>query len=529
MPAWNSRRKQRFWGNLILLLLLWGDLFVNLSLEWELNPQYSYGYLVPFLGLYLLYSRWETRPPVAPNLPAWSVTLAFAVSILLLFPLRLAFEANPDWRLLMWVHALLLFGLTQFFIYAFAGKAWVKHFFWGWIFLMIAVPWPIRIETPLIQGLMRMVASVTVEILNLLGVNASQSGNLIRLPDALVGVEEACSGVRSFQSAIMAALFFSEFFRFRLGSRLLVLLGGVALSIFLNLIRTFTLTWVAHVESPDAMKHWHDPVGYFVYFGSFAFIFGLAVILKKWAVAPSAYPATRSPFLRGSSRGLIPVSGLVLCALLWLLGWIGNQLYYHLQEDAPDYLVRATTDYENIPYPVRSIPISDAIQAQLRFQEGRQVVWANPDKRLSWTLFFFTWEKGAISSFAGVHRPEICLQAAGLRMVRKGPIYTWEQQGLSLQLHSYTFRSSVVEYHVFFSVWEREEGRPVPLDHDYGDRLNRVQEGIRVAARQSIQVVVSGHPDLETAARDVLETLDTILYVENTSLDGDLQSLSRAD
>lgn len=418
--------------------------------------------------------------------------------------------------MVMWLHALLLFAATQFFIFAFAGKYWVFHFIWGWIFFMIAVPWPTRIETPLVQGLMRLVASVTVEILNLLGINAQQSGNLIRLPKTLVGVEEACSGVRSFQSAIMAALFFGEFFRFRLGPRIGLLLGGIALSIFLNLIQTFTLTLVAHLEGPEAMEHWHDPVGYFVYFGSFAFIFLLALGLKKWTTPSDTFPATRSPFLRGSSRGLIPIPGLVFCTCLWLLGWIGNQLYYRVQEDPPDFLVEVTPNFGELAFPVRMIPISENVRAQLRFQEGEQVVWVNPEKRLSWTVFFFSWDKGEISSFAGVHRPEICLQAAGLQLDRKGPVYSWEEEGFRLELHSYTFRSSVVEYHVFFGVWENEEGRPVPLDKNYGDRLARVRQGIRTAARQSVQVVVSGHTDLETAADDVLNTLDSLFTVKRT-------------
>ena len=39
---------------------------------------------------------------------------------------------------------------------------------------------------------------------------AIQRGNLIELSTGVLGVDEACSGIRSFQSTLMAALFLDE-------------------------------------------------------------------------------------------------------------------------------------------------------------------------------------------------------------------------------------------------------------------------------------------------------------------------------
>ncbi len=513
--AWDDSRKYRFWANLVLLLVFWADLCINLSLEWEINPQYSYGYLVPFLGLYLLYSRWEDRPPVTPGrLPGWILPALYAIVVVLLVPLRIIFEANPDWRLIMWAHALLLFTTTMVAVYAFGSRAWVVHFFWGWVFLLIAIPWPMRLETPLVQSLMRMVAAVSVEVLNLIGINAAQAGNLIRLPNTLVGVEEACSGVRSFQSAIMAALFFGEFFSYRLGPRLLLIVGGILLSVFLNLIRTFALTLIAHLSGPEEMSRWHDPIGYFVYFGSFGMIFIASFAFRKKVRQKESYPVTRSPFLRGSSRGLLPLSAAVVFVSLLLAGWITGQLFYRLQEEPAAYFVSVDARFAALDTPVREIEISDAVQAQLRFEEGRQVVWADPQQQRSWTVFFFSWEKGDISSFAGVHRPEICLQAAGLILTETGPTVRWSRGLFDMALHTYTFRAGERRYHVFFAVWERENGRPVPIDRNYRDRLARVREGIRAAARQSLQIVITGAPDLESATAEAITQMERFLEVE---------------
>ena len=41
---------------------LWFILFWQLSNEWSINEQYSYGWLVPFFALFFFWLRWEDRP-----------------------------------------------------------------------------------------------------------------------------------------------------------------------------------------------------------------------------------------------------------------------------------------------------------------------------------------------------------------------------------------------------------------------------------------------------------------------------------
>ena len=52
-----------------------------------------------------------------------------------------------------------------------------------------------------------------VEVLGWTGIPAIQHGNLIEVGTGTVGVSEACSGIRSFQTSLMISLFFGEFYR----------------------------------------------------------------------------------------------------------------------------------------------------------------------------------------------------------------------------------------------------------------------------------------------------------------------------
>src|SRR3979411_3485216 len=53
---------------LFCFALLWFPVINHLKSEWSVNPQYAYGWTVPFVALYLIWKRWSERP--APSRPA---------------------------------------------------------------------------------------------------------------------------------------------------------------------------------------------------------------------------------------------------------------------------------------------------------------------------------------------------------------------------------------------------------------------------------------------------------------------------
>ena len=81
------------------------------------------------------------------------------------------------------------------------------------LFLSTGIPWPTAFEYPVTTGLMNGIASFLSEILPFAGIPARREGTMIVLLNCTVGIEEACSGIRSLQSAFMIALAAGEIFR----------------------------------------------------------------------------------------------------------------------------------------------------------------------------------------------------------------------------------------------------------------------------------------------------------------------------
>ena len=99
-----SAFQRKLW--LLPLAWLWLVLINDLRVEWTVNPQYSYGWAVPFLCVFLLWQRFQMADDGRQNVGVrshdgevsafrhFSFQLLFS-SAFLYAPTRLVEEANP--------------------------------------------------------------------------------------------------------------------------------------------------------------------------------------------------------------------------------------------------------------------------------------------------------------------------------------------------------------------------------------------------------------------------------------------------
>src|SRR5205823_5888516 len=125
------------------------------------------------------------------------------------------------------------------------------------------------------------VASIATEILSLFGIPAEVQGNLIRINDGMVGVNEACSGVRSLQTSIMIGLLFGELKRLRIGPRVLLVAAAIAIAFVANCGRAFFLVWIAAKRGIPEVEHWHNTAGYAIVALVFLGCLGVTAILSR--------------------------------------------------------------------------------------------------------------------------------------------------------------------------------------------------------------------------------------------------------
>jgi len=488
---------------LAVLGCYWALLIYQLGAQWSVFEQYHYGWSVPFLCLYLLWRRSRTpaaggRKPEAGdrrNLPSSIFYLPVALLALLYAATRLLHEANPVWRLTSWLWSLEIVGFTLCFVYIAGGLAWLRRFAFPIAFFLVAVPWPSGLENDVVQSLMRLNTGITVELLGLSAVPAIQHGNVIQISNGMVGIDEACSGIRSLQATLMISLFLGEVFRLRARWRVLLVFGGFLAAFGFNVIRTFLLTRVAASKGMAAIASWHDPAGVTILVGCF-----LCLWLAAWKMrdrnvvkmeGPGAETVSHLPVLRNLALGLG----------CWLvLVEAGTEFWFRAHEQPKGAALEWSPNWprRNPSFELADLP--PQVRAELLFDQGASGRWRQPDGT-QWQVFYLRWLPvrslyGRVKvSLAKSHNPEVCLQAVGMKMIRElAPVSLDTGKGFSIGFRRYLFDADGQMIHVFFSVEEQMEagGSPGFLRMTAWGRLRAALAGSRNYGQRTLEIAISG-------------------------------------
>jgi exosortase len=482
---WNGRGLA-----MLALAVCWLLFFKELLDEWQINPQYNYGYFVPFLGLALFWCRWPERPLPATPQHTFLLATAAAGLLLLMLPLRVVLQANPEWRLLYWIHGFQVVGLSFCLLYFIGGSPWVRFFSIPIAFMLIAVPWPMELEQMIIQSLMRLVAALTVGMCDWLGIPAVQHGNLVEVGAGVVGIDEACSGVRSFQSALMLSLFLGELRRFSVFKRLALLGGSLLLVLVANLARTTILVWAAASRGLLQMEAWHDLAGNLVMFIVLPGLILLAHLMKagvrkhppQWAPVPVALP-TISRWI-----GLGTLAWLVVTEA-------SSEAWYRTHELHLVSNVRWSVAWPNQSSQFKPSAVPQKSLAILRCSDSDAASWQDEDGN-RWSGFFLHWAPGKNSAqLAKGHRPDICFPAAGARLVSDLGQVTLPAAGIELHFQHQVFENDAGPFHVFYCLWsDRMPSKKESLleDGSQGSRLRAVLAGRRNLGQRVLELVIQG-------------------------------------
>ena len=243
---------------------------------WSTRPDLQFGWVVLMLCGYLLWEACERGVTMQWRARWWAVSLGGA-GLALLFAVQVyqaAFGTNAASTQGLALGILLVVTAN---VGAVFGGPGLRAFAMPFAFILVALPLPSLVYGFVVNGLQHHVAAINTELLNLLGVPAEQSGSLIHLPNGTVGIDEACSGIRSLQSTIMAALFIGYLSLRRLSLRAFLLLSGIALAVIGNIGRSLYLCLSAHSKGMESISKVHDTAGWSI----LAFT-ALGVILFSW-------------------------------------------------------------------------------------------------------------------------------------------------------------------------------------------------------------------------------------------------------
>jgi exosortase len=285
LPDWAVSNKKNILtiiaGVLVLSAFLWSYWpgIVDLWEIWQRNDEYSSGLLVPFLTIYILWSRRQdiTKCPVRPCV--WGVPALIGAQAVRLFGLFFMYSSAERLSIALSIAALvlLLFGPRLF-----RKVATVI------LFLCLMLPWPNRVQAAVALPLQRWATSSAVFCLETMGYEVMKEGNIIHIGQSSVAVAEACNGLRMVTAFFVISGLVVLLVKRPLWEKLVILASSLPIALLCNTIRlTITALAFTVISGEQWEKIFHDFGGYAMMPLALAAIVGELWIMTKLTIAPT--------------------------------------------------------------------------------------------------------------------------------------------------------------------------------------------------------------------------------------------------
>ncbi len=259
-----------------LIGMLYGLIISDLASEWWTVDASSYGMLVPPIAVYVAYQRRKTTLaiPVQPDLRGlWLLSLACVM--------LLGGELAGEFFLARISLVVLLAGL----VWTFWGAVRLKTLAFPFLLLGTMVPLPGIVYNVAAVPLQLLASTVATDLAQMLGVSVYRDGNIINLATTSLGVAEACSGLNSLSSLVVASLLLGFLEDASILGRMLLSLLSVPLAIGVNVVRVTGTALLADYRPQFAMGFYHSFSGWLIFVFGFGMLWLLAKLLFRWTRA----------------------------------------------------------------------------------------------------------------------------------------------------------------------------------------------------------------------------------------------------
>jgi exosortase len=486
----------------LLLLAAWGWAIWSCAEYWRANTNYSYGWIVPVLALVyaarrLPLSASERNQRLVVTPPIWLSVIFGVFAGATICGLEFAREQVWHPMAVIWTIAFVPITLTFALCWLVGGTSLLCAELFPVLFFLTAVPWPPRFEQPITTGLMQAVAAATTGLLHWFGVPAQTAGGAITLRNGIVGVTEACSGIRSLQAGTMFGLAMGEWFLLPVLRRIALLVIAIALAFCTNLVRTVVLALQAEWHGLGAVDTIHDVTGTLAV---------VVLVIAIWLCALAFRSRQRIVAFENLSERLsalvtlAPVGLQHTAAVILITGIVGIVIakigsarieMRDQTQTAPYFSVRETQSRTRVQ-------LSRDVWSELHPSSGEYIRVHDPELGAAETFHFF-WKPSPWNRFVLVHRPDICMPGIGWETTGRPEPIAIEFSGQEKQFYLFRFRRAEIEALELWGVWRN--GDPVALDYQPDQVLSAAAptalhfEGKRRSATEIVACVIGGNRD----------------------------------
>ena len=260
----------------LLALFLWTywPILPGLIAQWWNEPNYSHGFLVPFISLAIVWFRRDQLTSMETQ--AGYTGLLIMTMALMLY---VAGSVGADLFLQRFSLIVMLSGTVVFL----AGWSMFKALLFPIGYLLLAVPLPGIIFNSIVFPLQLLAARIATYTMQVFSVPVLREGNIMHLASVSLDVEEACSGIRSLISLLAIGVLYAYLTQKKLTPRLVITFAVIPIAIVANVFRVTTTGFLTHYISLEmGMGFFHELGGIAVFAVALLLFFFLSKLLEPF-------------------------------------------------------------------------------------------------------------------------------------------------------------------------------------------------------------------------------------------------------
>lgn len=392
-------------GLVVATAACWGGL-AELVSRWYRQEEYSHGFFIPLISLWLLWSRraalLQSRGDPSPWGPG---ALGLSACMIILG------EFTAIFLLIQLGFLVALVGL----VLTYGGTSLLRVTAMPIAFLLFAIPLPYFVDSQLSWRLQLISSTLGVDFLRLLGYSVYREGNVIDMGSYMLQVVDACSGLRYLYPLLSVGFLMAYMYPAALRWRVLLMLSTIPVTIVTNSARIAVVgILVGRWGSGMADGFLHAFQGWAIFIVcQIVLVAEIALIehfTKKRSLIDVQQFPERKPVTPSTSEWRLKPAAATFGILVMLCSLAGAQAVTGRTELTPDRASLRGFPMVLDDWKGAEAALDMGIEQALGFQDYMLADYAGPSgEQVNFYVAYYASQRKGVSP----HSPQVCIPGGG--------------------------------------------------------------------------------------------------------------------
>jgi exosortase D (VPLPA-CTERM-specific) len=390
---------------IVLALAAYFNGMAELVNRWNRQEEYSHGFFIPLITLWLL---WQRREALRASLgaPSWHGLLMLIVAVAML----LLGELTAIFILVQYGFLLSLVGL----VFCLGGMPLARVTILPIALLIFAIPLPYFVDSQLSWRMQLLSSQIGVGVLRGMGVSVFLEGNVIDLGVYKLQVVDACSGLRYLYPLMSIGFLMAYMHQAPLWRRALLFLTTIPVTVLMNSIRIAAVGVLVQrwgTDMADGFMHYFE--GWIIFMACLLMLLAEVWVFERFSTGRKLLDALYFPAVRGGGAiddpSPLPRHPLVAGMALLLVAGLVIQSIGHREEVRPERTSLAAFPLALGDWQASQSHLETQVEIYLGLDDYVMADYRKDDKILNFYAAYYGSQRKGVSP----HSPQVCIPGGG--------------------------------------------------------------------------------------------------------------------